>query len=539
MAKLSRSIVFKALLSIVVLLSLFTFVIGEIGYNGYTKALMAQYSEGAFRTAKAALTMIDGDDIESYENSNGETEEYKEILQNLQHLCDATNATFIYLIIPDRTDYKHITFIFSTKNSNSDFTLYDFGYVRKTTNDDYRQKYKNLYEGVSDQELVFRDKGTIETDAHITAMMPLKNSDDHTVGIVCVQRQMDILTEARDDFIRDILTVLILGAILVIAILGLYLVRMYLEPVTTITEEALRFANENVTSTGKLKDTITNNDEIGDLAGAIDKMEDQIHEYVDDLTKITAEKERINTELNLANKIQESMLPNSFPPFPERKEFDIYALMHPAKEVGGDFYDFFMIDDDHLCMMIADVSGKGIPAALFMMAAKIIVGNNARMELSPSEILENANKMICDNNQQDMFVTVWVGVLEISTGKLITSNAGHEYPVFCDAGGDFILIKDPHGFVVGGMPDLKYKDFEIDMKPGSKLFIYTDGVPEASNKNMEMFGIDNMIKSLNDRKNDSPMDIIMGLRADMAVYTADGEQFDDLTMLCIEYNGAN
>ena len=197
------------------------------------------------------------------------------------------------------------------------------------------------------------------------------------------------------------------------------------------------------------------------------------------MTRVTAEKERIGTELALATRIQADMLPNIFPAFPDRTDFDIYATMDPAKEVGGDFYDFFLIDDDHLCMVMADVSGKGVPAALFMMASKIILRNNAMMGKSPAKILGPTNA-ICSNNQEEMFVTVWLGILEISTGKLTAANAGHEYPVMKRPDGRFELLKDKHGFVVGGMEGVKYKDYELQLEPGAKLFLYTDGVPEAT-----------------------------------------------------------
>ena len=231
------------------------------------------------------------------------------------------------------------------------------------------------------------------------------------------------------------------------------------------------------------------------------------------------------------------MLPSVFPPFPDRTKFDIYASMDPAKEVGGDFYDFFLVDDDHLCLVMADVSGKGVPAALFMMASKIILANYAKMGKSPSEILTAANAAICSNNREDMFVTVWLGILELSTGKLTAANAGHEYPVIMKPDGKFELYKDKHGFVIGGMAGLKYKEYTIDMKPGSKLFLYTDGVPEATNSDKELFGNERMVAALNEKPDGSPQEILKTVRSSVDAFVKDAEQFDDLTMLCLEYKG--
>ena len=243
-------------------------------------------------------------------------------------------------------------------------------------------------------------------------------------------------------------------------------------------------------------------------------------------------------ELKTASEIQEGMLPNIFPAFPQRSEFDIYAVMDPAREVGGDFYDFFLVDDDHLCIEIADVSGKGVPAALFMMASKIILANNAMMGKSPAEILKDANSSIFVNNSMDLFVTVWLGILEISTGRLTAASAGHEYPVIRKPGSDYELYRDPHGFVLGTFEDEDYGQYEIQLKPGSKIFVYTDGIPEAMDSERNQFGLDRMIASLNREPDAGPERLLANVREDVRSFVRDAEQFDDITMLCLEYRGA-
>ncbi len=248
------------------------------------------------------------------------------------------------------------------------------------------------------------------------------------------------------------------------------------------------------------------------------------------------EKQRITTELTMANQIQASMLPHIFPPFPDRCEFDIYATMDPAKEVGGDFYDFFLIDDDHLGMVMADVSGKGIPAALFMMISKVILQSCAMLGQSAGEILNRTNEAICSDNQVDMFVTVWVGILEISTGRITAANAGHEYPVL-KQGDSFKLLKDKHGFVIGGMEGMRYKEYEIQLAPGDKLFLYTDGVPEATDAENQMFGTERMLAALNEAPEAAPQKILENVRSAVDGFVREAEQFDDLTMLCMEYRG--
>ena len=247
------------------------------------------------------------------------------------------------------------------------------------------------------------------------------------------------------------------------------------------------------------------------------------------------ENERIRSELAMASRIQSAMLPGIFPAFPERKEFDIYASMDPVRGVGGDFFDFFFIDRDHLCLLIADVSGKGIPAALFMMASKIILADNAKSGKSPAQILQDTNEAICANNPEEMFVTVWLGILDISTGLLTTANAGHEYPALMHADGQFELFRDRHGLVVGGMPGVKYHEHSLQMYPGSKLFVYTDGVPEATDAENALFGTARMLQALNAHTNEAPKQILHGVRQAVNEFVSNMEQFDDLTMMCLEF----
>ena len=245
-----------------------------------------------------------------------------------------------------------------------------------------------------------------------------------------------------------------------------------------------------------------------------------------------------NKELGLATNIQKHMLPSIFPAFPERKEFDIYALMNPAKEVGGDFYDFFLIDDTHLGLVIADVSDKGVPAALFMMASKIMVQNYAMMGYSPKEVLSRVNRQICANNQDEMFVTVWLGILDLKTGLLTASNGGHEKPVVKHADGHFEILNDKHNLVVGFFADSPYSEYEIKLEKGSKLFIYTDGIPECRDKDGQ-FGMDRALELLIKYENESVENICKNVLADVTTFMGNMDQFDDITMLCLEYIGYN
>ena len=282
---------------------------------------------------------------------------------------------------------------------------------------------------------------------------------------------------------------------------------------------------------------IQTGDEVEHLSLTLADMEHDLQDYEENLTKVTAQEERMHTELSLANRIQTDMLPNSFPPFPDRTDFDIYASMKPAREVGGDFYDFFMLGETKVGLVMADVSGKGIPAALFMMHSRILVQNYAKTGLSPAEVLENMNRDICCNNREGMFVTVWFGILDLQSGILTAANAGHEYPILKQAGEKFEIIKDKHGFVIGGMENIRYKNYELTLKPGAKLFLYTDGLTEATCASSEMFGMERTVEALNSAADGTPRQLLEAVDSAVASFVQEAEQFDDLTMMCVSYTG--
>ncbi len=331
---------------------------------------------------------------------------------------------------------------------------------------------------------------------------------------------------------------IVLAAVLLAMLFSAYMMsKRIAKPLNTITRRISELSETNMEFT--MEDAYRTGDEVENLAESFAMISHRTVEYLDTVRRVTAEKERIGAELSLATRIQAAMLPHRVPAFPDRRDFDIIGSMDPAKEVGGDFYDYFLIDDDHLGIVIADVSGKGVPAALFMMASKIILQSVAMLGGSPAEILTKTNQAICSNNEAQMFVTVWIGILELSTGKLTCSNAGHEYPVCKRPDGVFVLYKDRHGFVIGGIEDAKYREYSLDLEPGTKLFVYTDGVPEATNAQQKLFGTERMVAALNEAPDASPMDILKNVRRAVDSFVLDAEQFDDLTMVCLEYRGPN
>lgn len=244
---------------------------------------------------------------------------------------------------------------------------------------------------------------------------------------------------------------------------------------------------------------------------------------------------KTTAELNVATNIQKSMLPCIFPAFPEREEFDVFASMEPAKEVGGDFYDFFMVDHRHLAIVAADVSGKGVPAALFMVIGKTLIKDHTKPGRDLGEVFTEVNNLLCESNSEGMFITAFEGVLDLVTGEFRFVNAGHEIPFLCKSGGTFAPYKIRPGFVLAGMEGIPYQCGVMQLQAGDKFFQYTDGVTEAMNKNNELYGMERLGRVLGKNALLPPSELLAAVKADIDDFVGGAEQFDDITMICFEY----
>lgn len=247
---------------------------------------------------------------------------------------------------------------------------------------------------------------------------------------------------------------------------------------------------------------------------------------------------KTETELRVASNIQKDMLPCIFPAFPERGEFDVYATMLPAKEVGGDFYDFFLVDERHLAVVIADVSGKGVPAALFMVIAKTLIKNHAQLGKQPAEVLSAVNNQLCENNDEGMFVTAFMGILQLDTGKFTYANAGHNPPLMKRADGVFEYLRVKPGFILAGIENIRYEQAELLLRRGDRVYLYTDGVTEAINTRSELFGEERLRAVMNEKREPKLENLLLLVKKEIDGFVGGAEQFDDITMLAVEYKGA-
>ena len=552
--------VFRATLTGAVLLG---FVALLVGLGLYTYALINQYTSDAFDTSRIAgmvLQKISAADklceqVTSIYNSMSEEErqsldkdayrerfaqvkesaEYKMVISVLDNFCSSSDLNDIYLAMYMR-DPARLVYI-ADPETKLDFVCEPGDW--EAVDEREAETFLTLN---WDRHGRLRDISSTDRYGWMcTAGVPMRNADKEIVGYVLADITLTEVEQGMKAFVLQYLIAMFVVVNLVGYAMSRRMHKTLVAPINSIAEAAKSYAQDKRAGLPVADHfsmlNIRTGDEIENLGLIMADMEQDLALFEEDLTRITAEKERISTELALANRIQLAMLPHIFPPFPDRREFDIYASMDPAKEVGGDFYDFFLIDKDHLCLVMADVSGKGIPAALFMMASKIILKSCAMLGKCPSEILTKTNEAICSSNPEEMFVTVWLGILEISTGKLIASNAGHEYPILKKPDGSFEVYKDEHGFVLGAMDGIRFRDYELQLEPGTKLFVYTDGLPEATSMEGHMFGLELTLAALNRDVDAEPEQLLTNVSFAVECFVRDAEQFDDLTMLCLDYRG--
>ncbi len=529
---------FRIICGTVSLLLLFGIIQSYVGYSVFTRSLTSEYNESAFRTAETAAVLVDGNLVDDYLESLGQSEQYRITHERLDTFCQKQDVTLIYVIKPDTDDYGEFTSVINVCNKNSDYSEWEVGYRRETTNDEYRSIYRDIYENGLERGTILRTKDLNGKEPHITSLVPVKDDAGEVKAILCVQRTMKELATGRHRFMIIIAVATALLALLSSFSAYYFLRKHFVRPVNTVIKEAERFAKENTEAAAGTLDDISTISEIDTLAGAIVQMEKDTLDNIERITEVTAENKRIGTELSIASSIQAAVLPNEFPAFPDRDDFEIYASMKPAREVGGDFYDFFLIDEDHLGLVIADVSGKGVPAALFMMVAKLLIKLRAHSGGNLGDMLTDVNNTLCEKNEMEMFVTVWLAIITLSTGEGYAVNAGHEHPAVRRAEEKYTLIKYRHGIPLATMEDFGYQEHEFTLNPGDSILVYTDGVTEATNKDLEMFGEERLIKALSINPNASPEECIHNVQKSIDDFIKDAEQFDDITMLALRYNGS-
>ena len=549
------SLRFKTVAVIIIAALILSAIAVTISYNVYSNTMDNHYKTLTSNLAKTAASQLDPDALIRYYNEIKQIGEYDDDRYRNDEVYRAeydakANA------LKDEEYVRMLGILFDIKDSNGITYLY----VQKLEGDNCtyimdadtssEQCQLGTTHGVSGptKETEHPEEGIpafISNDTYgwlCTSMEPVRDGNGNPVALVGVDVSMDDIMQDRADYLRNVILFMAIAVIVLIALILFGIVKALIKPINQLSDAARSFIQDRdskqKTDSAISKLNIRTGDEVETLCDSVKQMEQDINSYIANLTAVTAEKERIGTELSVATRIQADMLPRIFPPFPDRKEFDLYASMDPAKEVGGDFYDFFLVDDDHLALVMADVSGKGVPAALFMVIAKTLIKNRAQLGESPAEILKNVNEQLCEGNEAELFVTVWLAVIEISTGRGLAANAGHEHPVIRRADGKYELVIYKHSPAVATMEGIKFREHPFEMYPGDRLFVYTDGVPEATNAKNEMFGAERMLAALNRDPDASPEELLHTVRKEIDAFVGDAPQFDDITMMSFCYNGA-
>ncbi len=515
----------KAFLGIIVFTLLFSVLTCVAGSLIFDRVIEKLYNDRGYVVANIILSDIDHDKIAQYTKTWEADEYYREMEKYLHHIEEYSNAAYIYIAVPNEDKTMRYVYDSDTYIGDSDPISASFEEI-----------WKAYIEGERPSSYLVRKS---KKYGYLTSScLPVKDSTGEVVALLFVDTHMSDILAHLNKFIFNMIVISLILLVLFCASNWFVMRKNFIDPVMQIRTSLGNFAQ----NTGQVDDSLTaikTGDEIEDLAISVYDMEKEIVSYIDNIQKITAEKERISAELSVASHIQADMLPKIFPPFPDRKEFDIYASMTPAKAVGGDFYDFFFIDDDHFALVMADVAGKGIPASLFMVITKTLIKYRTVMDkkYSTAEILYDVNNQLCENNDTEMFATVWFCILQISTGKGTVSNAGHEHPAIKKADGSFELKKYRHSAAVATFPGLVFEEHDIQLEPGDCIFVYTDGVAEATSADVELYGTDRLLEALNKEPDADAKGLLTNVKKDIDKFVGEAPQFDDITMLGFRYFG--
>ena len=521
------TLLMKSTSGIIVIAVIFTVVLILFNYDYYKQKSFDYYKNSAKDLAKTVAYLIDGEKIKECADKLEKNEYYNETFEMLKNLQVLNEIEYLY-IEQLNMDAKNVMYVMDT----DPIQPYELG---ETVNFAETNMTKTIDELLNNPFVSETESGWL-----CSSLAPITNSKGEIVAAAGVDLSMNLIKQNMNQMLKNALLIATLIATIMVLLSIILIKRGIVSPIAKLSSAASCY------DSGKLLDGIQSElsrlknhtgDEIEDLTISIQKMETDIKHYVSDLTNATAANERISAELSIATNIQAAMLPRGNATFPGREDFELFATMHPAKEVGGDFYDYFLLDYDHLAFIAADVSGKGVPAALFMVIAKTLIRNQAQFGLPPEKVFGKVNMQLCENNKAGMFVTAWLGVLELSTGKVIFANAGHTRPIVSRADGTCEYVKSKAGFVLAGMEMMQFRQGEMFLQPGDTLFLYTDGVTEATNAQQELYGETRLLESIQKAQNAEPKEMVELVKESIDGFVQDAPQFDDITMLAVRYHG--
>ena len=528
----------RYVVSLVVFMLVLILVLSTVTASIIRESLMNMWHDFAFTAVGALVNDSFRAMVEYHERGSVEEELLLSTFVEIEVMQVDWNLINCYIAIPEEDGLRYV---FGAGELVRDIPAEEWNGLLLNWKEPYREGMeawlKTIIEaGDSDSRELLIYNDPIYGHMAVAAEAVISASDE-MVGVAFVELSLENVDRRIANTARITSGLIIILMSAAIALLYRSNKRRLVQPIHKLSKEALEVKDQ--LSAGKVyRSDIHTGDEIEELSQSFEQMSCDLRDYISENSRISAERERIATELDMAASIQANQLPNVFPPFPDRTEFDLFASMKPAKEVGGDFYDFFLVDDDHLALVIADVSGKGVPAALLMMTSRTLIKENLSAGLSPAQALARVNVRLLETGRIRQFVTVWLAVVELSTGRGLAANAGHEHPVLKPAGGSYELVTYKHSPPVAATRKTTYRDREFTLMPGDTLFVYTDGVAEAANADEVLFGTDRLLEALNRAPDAAPEAAIENVNEALRGFVGDAEQSDDITMLCLHYCGA-
>ena len=501
-------------------------------YLAFYDTYIRFYSDKAQGVVRMLANEADAEAVRRYLESGETDAAYERMQSHFNNVKENTSElSYLYLFVPHEDHFTYILDAYTPEDDMNNISRlgdeFFYGEI------EYRYLIPDIKNKRPSTRVIFgADEGFGRT---VSAWAPVLDAEGELAAVVeadyvlgNLQRQINFYMAGAMAFLVVSMTVILRGILQVMK-----------RNVTIPLERLTAYVNSYESGEPEPKPYLfEKEDEIKSLSDSFRDMIVRTNKYISVIEQITAEKERIGAELSVAAHIQAAMLPNIFPPFPACREIDIFAMMTPAKEVGGDFYDFFLIDGQRLAVVIADVSGKGVPAALFMVIVKTLIKNHALNGENPKEIFENVNAQLCEGNEEGMFATAWMGLLDIAMGTLSYVNAGHNMPLLKRCGREFDFVEMQPDFVLAGMEGQHYTRNSMVLKAGDMLFLYSDGVSEAVNAAKQLYGDERLRCALNRNKKEEPEALLTDIRADIDRYAGEEPQFDDITMVCLRYNGA-
>lgn len=514
---------------ICMLIAVMSVILIGISYKAFYNTYINFYYDKALGIVKMLANETDGDQIARYVDTGSTDEAYDAMLSRFNNVkANTSGLSYLYLMVPYEDHFVYVIDAYTDQDDMDNISA--LGSVFEYGETEYAYLLPDVKAKCASTQVVYGEDAGFGRSISVWA--PVFDSSGEIAAMVEGDYVLTKVEKEINSYVLKILFFIIIALAVITVIMVRVIDTGVASPIIALTKYIDSYEKGNLTLEPV---TFKDDNEIKWLSDSFSNMIGKMELYITDIKKITAERERIGAELNVATKIQADMLPGIFPAFPDRKEFDIYASMNPAKEVGGDFYDFFMVDNSHLAIVMADVSGKGVPAALFMVIGKTLIKDHTKPGRDLGEVFTEVNNLLCKSNSEGMFITAFEGVLDLVTGEFDFVNAGHEIPFLCKKDGVFAPYKIRAGFVLAGMEGIRYQSGSMQLEPGDKIFQYTDGVTEATNKSNELYGMERLNNVLCKNAALAPTELLPKIKTDIDVFVGDAPQFDDITMLCLEY----